>query len=300
MDDKIRMVEPVRRESLRTSAFMAITFSTVAVASCLVTFPLLFHYVLQLEANAQTELDWCYTKSKEMYRDVMDVRANGKGGVGKLPEAAALLSQFGREKRQASGCCTCERGLPGPPGSAGRDGRDGSPGNAGELGPPGDPVQLRDEYLKKFPEQCPCEAPPGRDGEPGRPGFPGLPGDNGQPGNPGAPGEQGQPGDPGRDGSPGNPGPNGQPGDPGTLTAEKAGPPGEPGRPGPNGPPGNPGQPGSPGNNGDNGAPGEQGNPGFPGQPGSPGQPGGPGEGGDPGAAGSCDFCPPARLAPGY
>lgn len=62
--DKVKMVAPENDgKSLRTSAFMAITFSTVAVASCLVTFPLLFHYVLQLEATAQTELEWCYVSS---------------------------------------------------------------------------------------------------------------------------------------------------------------------------------------------------------------------------------------------
>jgi hypothetical protein len=46
------------KQSLRKSAFMAITFSTVAITACLVTFPLLFTYVQRMEANAQLEIDW--------------------------------------------------------------------------------------------------------------------------------------------------------------------------------------------------------------------------------------------------
>lgn len=43
---------------LRTSAFVAITLSTVAVASCLMMIPLMFHYVQLAESNAQMEIEW--------------------------------------------------------------------------------------------------------------------------------------------------------------------------------------------------------------------------------------------------
>jgi len=301
MDDKVRMMAPtMERQSLRASAFMAITFSTVAVVSCLITFPLLFHYVLQLEANAQLELDWCYTKSKEMYRDVMDVRTSGKE-AGTIMDSAMLFNQAGfREKRQAAGCCTCERGLPGAPGAPGHDGRDGSNGNPGKFGEPGAAVALTEAHKPSFADQCTCEAPPGKDGEPGKPGTPGPPGDNGQPGNPGGPGDGGERGPPGPNGPPGGNGNNGKPGEPGALVGESPGTEGENGKPGAAGAVGTPGPPGTDGKAGDNGGPGEKGNAGTPGQPGGVGQPGAPGAGGEPGGAGSCDHCPPARLAPGY
>ena len=53
----------MEKQSLRQSAFAAITFSTVAVTTCLITFPLLFHYVQRVESQAQEEIDWCARRS---------------------------------------------------------------------------------------------------------------------------------------------------------------------------------------------------------------------------------------------
>ncbi len=80
------------------------------------------------------------------------------------------------------------------------------------------------------------------------------------------------------------------------------------------GSPGPPGLAGPGGKDGDNGAPGQNGQPGQRGPPGQNGPAGEPvnerliisihfllqGQEGQAGAPGSCDHCPPARLAPGY
>lgn len=42
-----------KKGSLRGVAFAAVVFSTVAVSACLITFPLVFHYVQTLQATVQ-------------------------------------------------------------------------------------------------------------------------------------------------------------------------------------------------------------------------------------------------------
>lgn len=45
-----------RRFSLRIIAFVSVVFSTVAVTVCLLTFPLIFHYVQTLQALVQVRI----------------------------------------------------------------------------------------------------------------------------------------------------------------------------------------------------------------------------------------------------
>jgi hypothetical protein len=45
--------------SMKPVAFAAIVLSTAAITACLVTFPLIFHYVQTLESHVQVELEFC-------------------------------------------------------------------------------------------------------------------------------------------------------------------------------------------------------------------------------------------------
>lgn len=45
--------------TLKPVAFAATVFSTVAITSCLITFPLILHYIQTLESNVQLDLDFC-------------------------------------------------------------------------------------------------------------------------------------------------------------------------------------------------------------------------------------------------
>lgn len=45
--------------NLRAVAFCAIVLSTVAITACLVSFPMIFHYVRALEVAVQGEIDYC-------------------------------------------------------------------------------------------------------------------------------------------------------------------------------------------------------------------------------------------------
>lgn len=45
--------------TLKPIVFAAIVFSTVAITSCLITFPLILHYIQTLESNVQLDLNFC-------------------------------------------------------------------------------------------------------------------------------------------------------------------------------------------------------------------------------------------------
>jgi len=317
-------------------AFTAIVFSTVAVTGCLLAFPLVFHYIQTLEASVQNELDFCKSRSRDMWNEMMDIHVAG-GQYDSIRVARAMVLSKENEMRlkraadnshslkfwadrvakdqplaakepvanpsaaQTSygGCCTCHRGAAGPPGQPGRDGVEGGNGAPGQPGERGDPAPSDKTILDIFPKQCPCEAPPGDGGPAGPKGPDGPAGDSGTPGGDGKPGDQGPKGPPGENGKPGGPGAKGPNGEPGKTTP-KAGSPGAPGGPGKPGPAGAPGQPGGAGKDGQPGGKGGPGDAGGPGGNGKPGAAGPDGDAGKPGDPGSCTHCPPARLAPGY
>ncbi|CAJ0941784.1 unnamed protein product, partial [Mesorhabditis belari] len=312
--------------SLRPVAFAAVVFSTVAVSSCLITFPLILHHIQTLESHVALDLEFCQARARDMWKEMLDIESGGKRDAGKLAdmimthrriEKRDTLAEFWnrrlhdaelrdepiqtirQERENPTGCCTCHKGPPGAPGEPGRDGVPGLDGEPGPIGPPGPPAPPGPSAESLFPEQCPCEAPPGEPGSKGPPGPDGPPGPPGPSGDDGKPGDQGTRGGPGLPGNPGSPGRPGPPGEPGTYRTE-VGPNGRPGAPGRPGPPGQPGPPGLSGTDGKNGPLGPSGQPGPPGQPGQNGSPGDAGPPGDLGAPGSCDHCPPARLAPGY
>lgn len=56
MDEKKAMYTA---HSMKPVAFAAIVLSTAAITACLVTFPLIFHYVQTLESQVQVELEFC-------------------------------------------------------------------------------------------------------------------------------------------------------------------------------------------------------------------------------------------------
>jgi len=311
-------------------AFTAIVFSTVAVSGCLLAFPLVFHYIQTLEASVQTELDFCKTRSRDMWNEMMDIHVAGgqydsarvaramvlsKENEMRMKRAAAHAAKFLAKDQplmaaklpvanpsmaqQSGGCCTCHRGPAGPPGPPGRDGGDGGNGSPGQPGERGDPAPSDKSLTDIFPKQCACEAPPGDQGPAGPKGPDGPAGDAGAAGGDGKAGEQGPKGAPGENGKAGANGQKGPAGDAGHTTT-KVGSAGAPGGPGRAGAAGAPGQAGPAGKDGQPGGAGPAGDAGPGGANGKAGPAGPDGDAGKQGDPGSCTHCPPARLAPGY
>ncbi|PAV63814.1 hypothetical protein WR25_03228 [Diploscapter pachys] len=106
MDEKL-----LARGSLRGVAFAAVAFSTVAVTACLITFPLVFHYVQTLQATVQGEVEYCKSRSRDMWREMLEVSPEEYD----RPDGLDVLI---RATRQAEAqCCTCQQGPPGADGA---------------------------------------------------------------------------------------------------------------------------------------------------------------------------------------
>ncbi|KAI1730439.1 protein kinase domain-containing protein [Ditylenchus destructor] len=284
-------------EGLRTIAFFGVALSTIATLVCVISVPMTYNYLQHVQSVMQNEVDFCKSRSGNIWREVTRTQVLSKVSGVRLPRQAGYGSSAGVEGAAShggggggGGCCGCgvsAPGPPGPPGPPGNDGQDGGPGGPGNPGPDAPPAPAQQQH-----EPCQeCDqAQAGPPGPPGPPGPDGNPGSPGQDADGGGRGPPGPPGPPGPAGQPGGPGDAGAPGGPGQVHDV----PGTEGPPGPAGPPGSDGQPGGPGQPGGDGQPGPQGPPGNPGSDGSPG------EAGKDGGKGACDHCPPPRTAPGY
>ncbi|EJW73106.1 collagen protein 48, partial [Wuchereria bancrofti] len=128
------------KSSLRSVAFAAVVFSTVAVTACIFTFPMVFYYVQTLQATVQSEVEYCKSRSRDMWKEMVEMGPESDN------EPLDILV---RATRQAEAqCCTCQQGPPGPDGPPGMPGRDGAPGEGpGAPGPPGADADLHDRLL---------------------------------------------------------------------------------------------------------------------------------------------------------
>uniref|UniRef100_A0A7E4W6D0 Col_cuticle_N domain-containing protein n=1 Tax=Panagrellus redivivus TaxID=6233 RepID=A0A7E4W6D0_PANRE len=326
MDDDPK--KAAQRQSLKPIAFAATVFSTVAITSCMIAFPLILHYIQTLESNVQLDLDFCKTRARDMWKEVIDIRTGGKKDSARL--ARIIMTQRRLQKRDTIADFWNRRlhdfQLRDDPVESGTRSGSGYGGETYNTPKPDYAVQQPDPYTATKTDQfvetpstgcCSCQrGPPGVEGPPGRDGIDGIDGEPGQigpqgpPAPPGPdpqslfppqcpceapPGEAGPKGIPGPDGPPGPPGQNGEDGKPGDQ-----GPRGPPGLKGPQGQPGRPGPPGEPGTYrtevGQPGRPGAPGRPGPPGPVGSPGKVGTDGPSGKPGIPGPPG--PPGQPGP--
>ncbi|VDD95529.1 unnamed protein product, partial [Enterobius vermicularis] len=153
-----------QRSSLKPFAFAAVVFSTFAISSVLIMFPLIMTHIQTLESTLQGDIDFCKSRARDLWTEVMEIKANGKSNserLGRLMmsykelQKRDTLSDFWNRKLRDEGydvivdgtvrrmessegvggsCCTCNRGPPGPRGPPGTDGLPGSDGTPGPLG----------------------------------------------------------------------------------------------------------------------------------------------------------------------
>lgn len=94
--------------TLRVVAFLSVVFSTVAVTSCLLAFPLVFNYIQALQANVQSEVEFCKARSRDMWKEMLDIHHVGSVTHSEGPETPFSAFTQARKARQAVSIGTCK------------------------------------------------------------------------------------------------------------------------------------------------------------------------------------------------
>uniref|UniRef100_A0A8R1HYU0 Col_cuticle_N domain-containing protein n=1 Tax=Caenorhabditis japonica TaxID=281687 RepID=A0A8R1HYU0_CAEJA len=302
-------------QSLRRIAFLGVAMSTVATFVCIITVPLAYNKMQQMQSAMIDQVDFCKIRSNLFWREVTKTQYMASArGIRVARKAEKRYSTNYDHQRTAYDRFYQTQQQYDSSRDSGYD-KSASYGLWNTESPVnyGSSASSSPVYGSNYGTSsggrgcCGCgQSSPGPPGQPGIDGNPGLDGEAGIPGRDGPdapratpapnfdwcfecpPGQPGRPGIPGRKGSPGRPGGSGLPGEKGT--------PGLPGPPGPVGPVGLPGNPGIPGAKGVpgkmfevvglEGPPGPPGTPGLPGLQGKPGNDGYPGRDGAPGEQG--------------
>jgi hypothetical protein len=144
------LMQPKKR-SLRLVAFASVAFATVSVMACVITLPMVYHHVQAVQSFMAAEVDFCKTRSRDMWREMVQIQAAtgipimadvNDAGVGRGNRTGRQAAVgYGATEQTSSGsagappgtagnpqggsCCSCQVGPPGPPGPPGRDGRPG-------------------------------------------------------------------------------------------------------------------------------------------------------------------------------
>uniref|UniRef100_A0A0N4Z329 Col_cuticle_N domain-containing protein n=1 Tax=Parastrongyloides trichosuri TaxID=131310 RepID=A0A0N4Z329_PARTI len=310
--------ESDQHKQMRRFAIAAVCISTAAVITAVLTLPMLYYYVQNVQSLVNVESDFCRMQSRDLMYEMYALQKesgstrqkrhwlfgqwvpdnNQGGGYGAPAPAASNGYEPVVDPEPAPTCCPCLQGPPGPPGPPGCDGNDGIDGLPGRDGKNGRDGNITPSDAPNEPcIICPPGAP-GVSGPQGAKGPQGPRGANGFHGTDGKRGEMGMAGPPGPMGLPGPEGPQGKKGPDGRVI-DIEGPPGPPGAPGPQGPQGQKGPRGTPGRS-IPGPKGPCGEPGRQGRDGKKGNTGPKGPLGSKGPNGDCFHCPTPRTPPGY
>jgi len=185
MDDKSRQREA---DSLRTVAFFGVALSTIATLVCVISVPMVYNYMQQVQSAMQNEVDFCKLRSGNIWREVTRTqtlssvnprvpRQAGYGASSAGVEAPRAAASGGGGAGVCCGCGQSQPGQAGPPGPPGPPGGDGQPGGPGQPGQDAQPAPQQSQA-----QSCDTSCEPAQNGPPGPPGPPGP---NGNPGSPG-------------------------------------------------------------------------------------------------------------------
>ena len=70
MDDSGVKTRQAEAEGLRTIAFFGVALSTIATLVCVLSVPMLYNYMQHMQAVMQNEVDFCKSRSGNIWREV--------------------------------------------------------------------------------------------------------------------------------------------------------------------------------------------------------------------------------------
>ncbi|GMR36467.1 hypothetical protein PMAYCL1PPCAC_06662 [Pristionchus mayeri] len=188
--------EDLQKEAvvLKTITFVGVTVTSIAVLTCIIAVPGLYHYLQHIHSTLQHEALFCKQKTDGLWKQYEYAqRTSGvKGRIKResrpygfsdpIIDSRELPLEDDPPSPSPHLGCSCKSGMAGaagPPGIDGEDGSDGSPGDDGLPGQDADPSSYQGE---EFCFDCPI-GPPGKWGLAGSKGVNGI---RGQPGEEGA------------------------------------------------------------------------------------------------------------------
>ncbi|KIH64695.1 nematode cuticle collagen domain protein [Ancylostoma duodenale] len=106
------MEQDCERKSLRPLALASVALATVSVLSCIISLPLVYNHVQSIQSYMQNEVDFCKTRSREMWREMVTVQFSSTGKVNDRVRREAYDAQpvDNRSNPSSAGgsCCTCQ------------------------------------------------------------------------------------------------------------------------------------------------------------------------------------------------
>ncbi len=133
-------------DNLRLIAFFGVALSTTATLICVISVPMLYSnqififyiciisildYMQHVQAVMQNEVDFCKSRSGNIWREVTRTQVLSKVGGGRIRRdvdrdggsSFAIEGRFERQAGGGGGCCGCGVSGPGLPGAPGPDGK---------------------------------------------------------------------------------------------------------------------------------------------------------------------------------
>ncbi|VDN33594.1 unnamed protein product [Cylicostephanus goldi] len=103
MDDDVKRLE-AEAVTLRRVAFVGVAISTVATLVCVVSVPLLYNYMQHMQSIMQSEVDFCKSRSGNIWREITRTQVSVVGFIANL---LLILKVANNLTNNWGPCCLC-------------------------------------------------------------------------------------------------------------------------------------------------------------------------------------------------
>ncbi|KAI6195690.1 Cuticle collagen 36 [Aphelenchoides besseyi] len=115
--------ESEEQRQMRRVCIFACVISTAAVIGAIVTLPMLYSFVQNLQSHLAVETEFCQLRSKDMWVEMSNLQSNSRSERAKRQytnNPTGTPSYGAPVVAPDTGCCACQQGPPGVPGPKGK------------------------------------------------------------------------------------------------------------------------------------------------------------------------------------